>query len=151
MTQLDLEQVKKLASNPVDAAESAVALIECLSCDDEEIRAWTSDALQAIEQVPDVLGSTLAERTMHALGPVASWSCRLLGKLGPAATGYQAALARALNEHENLGVKQQAVVALSHIPTLDATTIKAVEQAAEHADPRLSRLAKQTLEKLTAA
>jgi hypothetical protein len=148
--QLTLDEVKQLVRNPAAAANQVESLLTTLKAEDEELCAWTADALQAIEQVSDESLTLLAGYGMHQQARCAVWACKLLMKIQTPAEA-QTVLCRALKEHSNLGVRQQAAAALASIASPNGETLAALEAAAKDEDPRLSRLAAQALEKNNAA
>ncbi len=147
---LTLEEVQRLAGDPEAAARQALALLLTLLAEDEELRAWTNDALQTIASPPDELANTLCQHCEHASPVVASWSCKLLGRLGGSNAKHQSALAGTLAKHPNTGVRQQAALALSEMGELTPTSLEALRQASVSDDARLQRIATSTLEKLAA-
>jgi len=144
---LALDEVKGLVENIGEATEQVESLLITLQSDDEELRAWASDALQEIDQIPKSLSLSLGRFCLHAKAPVASWACKLIGKSESAASEQQHCIADALGTHPELGVRQQAALVLAQIPDLTTSTLSALEVAAASDDPRLSRLAMQANEK----
>ena len=148
--QLTLDEVKQLVKNPATVANQVESLLTTLQADDEELCAWTADALQAVEKVSDDLLELLSGYCMHEQARSAAWACKLLTRL-PNPGEAQAVICRALMEHPSLGVRQQAAAALANITSPTGATLAALEAAAKDEDPRLSRLASQALEKNKAA
>lgn len=123
----------------------AMALLATLQSPDEELRAWTYDVLQAITTVPAEFAAQLAEYCLHSAPPVASWACKLLAKVEDASSQYQAVVVHALAEHPEICVRQEAAFALANFASLTDATLLALQTAAVHEDPRLSRLATATM------
>jgi hypothetical protein len=142
---IPLERLRQLVTDPTAANEQLVAVVLTMLDDDEEVRAWASDVLSAIESPQAAAAPQLAELTRHVNAPVAGWACKLLGKLGPQAKDHQAAVASALSSHPEVAVRQLAALALQSIPDLNQQTLEALQSAAASTDPRLSRLAKEAL------
>ncbi len=142
---LPLERLKELASDSVAANQQLIAVLLTMLDENEEVRAWASDTLSNVEQPASDLGPQLAELTRHVNAPLAGWACRLLGKMGEAATRFQSSLANTLSQHAEKSVRQLAALALKSIPGLNAETVAALKTAASDADPRLSRLATEAL------
>lgn len=148
--QLSLDEVKQLVTDQAAAAQQIEPLLQTLQTDEEELCAWTTDALQGIEQVSDEFADLLSSYCMHEQAKCAVWACKLIMKIQSPAS-LQAALCRALTEHSSLGVRQQAAAALASVASPSSDTLSALEAAAASEDPRLSRLAAQALEKNKAA
>ncbi len=108
------------------------------------MRAWASDVLSAVESPSPHWAPQLAELTRHVNAPVASWSCKMLGRMGENATAYQASLAAALQQHPLVSVRQSAALALKSVPNLNTETLIAIKSAASDPDPRLSRLRRKS-------
>lgn len=149
---LTLEEVRALASNPPQAELSVVQLLETLaSLPDEELSAWTSDALQSIESLSDEQAELVAGFCMHAAAPVAGWSCKLLSKATDDPAEYQDLISDVLSRHAETSVKQQAAAALGRVADLTKKSMQVLKQAAESDDPRLSRLASVAIDRNKAA
>lgn len=148
--QLTLDDVKRLVSDPAAAANQIEPLLQTLQADNEELCAWSTDALQGIEQVPDEFTDLISSYCMHEQAKCAVWACKLLMKIPTPAT-VQEVLCKALTEHPSLGVRQQAAAALASVAGPSGDTLAALRAAANSEDPRLSRLAAQALEKNKAA
>jgi HEAT repeats len=142
---LPLERLKALAAHPGQARQQTIAILLTMLSDDEEVRAWASDALGEIEEVPVETATQLAELTRHVNPPLAGWACKLIGKL-PEPSNHQSALAIALTQHPSISVRQLAALTLGSVHDLSQDTKAALQIAAANSDPRLSRLAKEALE-----
>jgi len=140
-----LERLKELMTDPAATNQQLVAVLLTMLDEQEEVRAWASDVLESVEEPAVGWAPQLAELTRHVNAPVAGWACKLLGKMGDQASGYQTALARALAQHAAISVRQLAALALKSIPNLSQETVLALHTAASDADPRLSRLATDAL------
>ncbi len=142
---LPLDKLQQLALEPEQAQSHMLSILSSLASDDEEVRAYASDCLEQIETPePAALAQLASHCTAHS-APIANWACKLLGRIGTIAC--QGPLTAALNEHESLGVRQQAALALAKLANLQPGTIAALKQAALSNDPRLQRVAQQALEK----
>ncbi len=140
-----LERLKELVADPIEANKQLIAVLLTMLDENEEVRAWASDVLSAVEEPSSTWAPQLAELTRHVNAPVAGWACKLLGRLGAQATGYQTWLTQALSKHPEKSVRQLAALALKSIPDLSTETIAALKAAASDTDPRLSRLATDAL------
>ena len=143
--ELNVERLRRLANGDELAAPHAVSLVRNMQSEDEEHRAWTSDALRAITQLPEELADEVAALCVHDNPAVAAAACGQLIKLGAKATNYQAALVATLTSHPSLSARQQAALALASIKPLNADSLQALRTAAASSDPRLQRLATAAL------
>ncbi len=143
---LDVAQLQRMVSGDEAAAPRSLALLATLQSLQEEIRAWACDALESIEVLPRELGSAVAEQCQNANPVVASWSCKLLKKLGPTVVEYQELLVACLTNHADVGARQQAALTLGSITKLAPESIEALTSAAQSGDPRLQRLAASALD-----
>ncbi len=140
-----LERLKELVSDPVAANQQLIAVLLTMLDENEEVRAWASDVMSAVETPASEWAPQLAALTRHVNACVASGACKLLGKLGAHATAFQSSLADALSQHASKSVQQSAASALQSVPNLNSETIEALRAAARDSDPRLSRLATAAL------
>jgi HEAT repeat protein len=141
-----IDRLRHMAAGDEVVGPHIVDLIALLGQSDEEVRAWVSDVLQTVEQAPPEIAQALVGFCESKHPPVAAWACKLIATLGPAATPLQHAIVKVLDQHAELTVRQQAAQSLSQVPGLSEATIAALKRAAESSDPRLRRLATQTLE-----
>ncbi len=142
---IPLERLKELVGDPLEANKQLIAVLLTMLDESEEVRAWASDALTNVEEPSSKWAPQLAELTRHVNPAVAGWSCKLLGRLGDDATRYQSSLSQALSQHAEKSVRQLAALALKSVPNLSKESIAALKAAASDADPRLSRLASESL------
>jgi HEAT repeat protein len=140
-----LERLKELVGDQAEANKQLIAVLLTMLDENEEVRAWASDVLTIVEEPSSAWAPQLAELTRHVNAPLAGWACKLLGRLGEQATGYQSSLATALAHHAEKSVRQLAALALKSVPNLTADTVDALRAAASDADPRLRRLALDAL------
>ncbi len=143
---LAIEKLRTLAHGDQPAGRYILELFATLQDDDEELRAWASDALQTIQTTPHEMAATIAEQCANANAGIAAWACKLLTKTGSRASEFQAAIAACLRNHSELHARQQAAQALSEISGLSPASITALEEATQSNDPRLKRLATQALQ-----
>ncbi|MCA9133697.1 MAG: HEAT repeat domain-containing protein [Planctomycetales bacterium] len=143
---LSLETLQLLATGQEPADAYVCELLATLESEDEEVRAWASDALQTVEQPAPQLADTLAGLCSSGqTPPVASWACKLLSKLDAAAEQHQSALVDVLEKHPEITVRQQAAIALSTVSKWTSAAAEALQRAASSSDPRLQRLATAAL------
>ncbi len=142
---LSLEKLRSIAAGDDRAETHVLELLESMHSDDEEVRAWASDALHAVEVLPRELARSVADMCLHRSAAVSAAACRMLLKLGDEATQYQSAIAACLNQHQEITARQQAALALSALTGLTAETLAALRAAADSSDPRLKRLATQAI------
>ena len=142
---LSLQQLQKLAIGSESVDGYVLELLASLESNEEESRAWASDALEKLQVLPRGLADSVAAKCLSPHPPVAAWACKLLAKLESDATDYQAAIVACLDGHPQLSVRQQAALALASIPNLDSASIEALRRAADSHDPRLKRLATAAL------
>lgn len=154
---LTLDDIREIVSNPALTGTQVESLLETLAAtdgqhaEDEELRAWASDALQGVALDDLTVADRVAEYCSHSTSAAALWACKLIGRLGDASARYELQLVSALQAHPDVVVRQQAASALGKQTSLKITTIAALEEAAESSDPRLSRLARRTIDRHKAA
>lgn len=139
------DAARQLASQGEGAQQAAVALVECLAREDDELQEWCVAALEELGpprvEDRDALG-TLAR---HEQPLVAYWACTLLGRLGSDATESASILADVMHESSAAEVRQRAAWALGRIPSSNPDVAQKLEDAAKSDDPRLARLASEAL------
>lgn len=143
--ELSLEQLRRLAAGDEPADRYVLSLLQNMESADEELRAWTSDALHSVAVLPSDLAAAVAEKCRHSQAAVAAAACGLLAKLGPSAAEYQASIVFCLSQHPKISARQQAALALASIQDLSPATVAALHTASESSDPRLQRLAQAAL------
>lgn len=148
---LSLEEVQGLVQNNQLALGAISPLLRTLRSSDEELRAWAGDALSNIELVPAHLADSIRTFCNDESAPVASWACKLLSRMAGPPASVQISLSQTVNTHPIIGVRQQAVIALSSISGLTECSLNALKNAAAGDDPRLVRLASEALAKNKAA
>ncbi|HBE70170.1 MAG TPA: hypothetical protein DDW52_18635 [Planctomycetaceae bacterium] len=144
-TQLTLEQVQELARSPKRAAEQAVNLLATFQSTDEEVRAWASDALVAIESIPAHLVPDVVDATGAPDDVVVCSACKLLAKAEDAATAQQA-VCDVLASERSGAVRTEAARALDKFSELTDESITALQDAAQGSDARLAHIAQRTLD-----
>jgi HEAT repeat protein len=140
------QAAEALARLGAGAQPAAVALVRAAGDPNEGVRDWAVAALEELgpPMVEDL--DSLASLTDHFDLNIAYWACTLLGRLKANAAAAAPALARCLTQHANLQVRQRAAWALGQVGSAARAALPALEQAAQSPDPRLSRLARQSIE-----
>ena len=128
----------------------AVELVLATADADESVRQWATAALEslgapAVDDLPE-LGKLLADPRLD----VGYWAATLLGRLGPAAALAVAALANSLESHAEVAVRERCALALGQIGPAAVSGLPALNRAAAGPRPRLSRLARQAIEQISA-
>lgn len=144
-SELRIEQLRQIASDPSQARAHAMQLLRALRTDDDEVAGWVNDCLQLVEELPSDLVPELSSYCTDSNVAIASWACKLIGRLGDDASVWQDVLADALTNHPSTAVKQAAAAALANTPGLSAATLQAVTLASQTDDARLKRLTEQAL------
>jgi HEAT repeat protein len=146
------EQLAHLAE---DAAPAAVALVEALGDVDDTVRDWANAALESVGPPSADDAVKLAALASDLRLNVAYWAVTLLGRLGAAdelpADGsvvMVSVLTSELQSHPEIAVRERAAWALGQIGKPAASALTALQQAAGDSRPRLSRLAKEALDKI---
>jgi hypothetical protein len=148
---LSLAEVQNLVQDPQQAVCCIESLLLTLACEDLELCAWASDALQNVRTMDPHTARRVVTYCMHEAAPTAVWACNLIGRLGTEVSCYQDTLVEALTEHPEIGVRQQAAASLGKVSGLSAVARQRLAEAAESDDPRLRRLAQTALDKARAA
>ena len=139
---------EELAQLEDEARDAAVALVEACASDDEQLCEWTTSALEGLGPPPVDDVRQLAGLVGHASGGVAYWAATLLGRLETSAAPAVPELTAALNSHAELAARERAAWALGKIGPAASGARDALAQAADGSQPRLSRLAREALERV---
>ncbi len=140
-----LDQLKQIATHPERIIDDLVAILMSLTSDDEETRAWAVDCIQSIESLPQNKAEAIAGLCDHHCDAVVNWTCRMLGK-AENVDPFQKQLTKVLLNHTCITARQTASMALGHVKNASTETKQGLEVAAQSSDPRLQRLAKESLE-----
>ncbi len=133
-------------SRHTEASAAAVSLVRACGDPDEQVRQWATAALEEMGAPSAEDASALAELLEESSADTAYWAATLLGRLGEQAAGAVAELARTVENDNEIAVRQRAAWALGKIGRPAAGAADALRHAATANDPRLARLAKQSLE-----
>ncbi len=146
------EQLARLAEA---AQPAAVNLVEAMGDADSAVRDWVYAALESLGPPRAEDAMKLATLASDARLDVAYWAVTLLGRLGsgdglPSSDSANIVLAitAALKDHGEIAIRQRAAWALGQIGPPASAVATALQQAAGDPDPRLSRLAKEALDKI---
>ena len=141
-----LEELQRWLHQPADLPLHLRQLLLAVANEDEEIRAWSADCLQAIERIDDQQADIAVNLIDHDCDYVVHWVCQVLAKSVGVAR-FQPQLTAVLKNHSNLGVRQAAAATLRCVEPLAPATRQALQQAAADDDPRLRRLSQQALDR----
>lgn len=145
----DLEQrrdaAEKLALLGADAQPAALALVESLVTDDDDLREWLTSALEGLRVPPSSDIEPLSALLNRESLDVPYWAATLLGRLGPEAAAAVPDLAEAVRSHREASVRQRAVWALGKIGDAAAGALPVLQAAAGSNDQRLAGLAKEAI------
>ncbi len=142
------EQIARLGA---DARPAAVNLVKACGDEVEEVREHVTAALEELGP-PRPEDSFLLPTLLHNPSPdVGYWAATLLGRLkqdaADAVPGLAAVVAGVAGPLDMI-VRQRAAWALGEIGPAAASALDALKQAECEADSRLSRLARQAIEKI---
>jgi len=143
--QLDLAELQELHNFPDRVPCQIVQVLEALTQENEETRAWAADCLSVVVQLDEHQTSQVSEFCSHENEFVANWACKTLAK-SKHLDQFQDRLVEALEKHPSTGVKQSAANALAGLSKASPHTVQALQAATQFADARLQRLAKAALQ-----
>lgn len=140
----DLEQLKQIVGQTKRIVSEIPSVILSLTSPDEETRAWAADCLQEVEQLTTAQADTIESYCEHECQFVAFWTCKLLGR-AQNVDRYQEKLAKCLASRDEVGVRQVAAQSLAGVKVASESALLALTAASQSSDPRLQRLATETL------
>ena len=129
-----------------EAQRAAVALVRACGDESEEVRQWAGEALENLGPPAASDAVELANLIDADSGDVAYWAVSLLGRLGEEAQVALPAMARALETHASMAVRQRAAWALGKLGPAAAGALAPLRVAAASDDARLARLATRAIE-----
>ena len=141
---LKVEQLQQLANDPAATRSLIDSVLLALAGTDEEAQ-WASEALENCG-TPSV--ATLPVLTSHIKHPaelIASWSCKLLARIGHEASAAEPLLVEALVCRTEELVREEAARALGQLGNLSTAARTALTTASITGGPRLKRLATASL------
>jgi hypothetical protein len=144
---LTLDQLKAISGNPSRICGELSAVILSMTDPDEETRAWAADCMEEVESIDRSKADEIFPLSQHQAEFVVYWTITMLGKSGDVSP-YENQIVNILNSHPTIVVRQAAAKALAHLRTASEETMSALKEAAASTDPRLKRLAEQTLSEL---
>ena len=142
---------EKLCKMGADAQPASVALVKAMGDNDEETQQWASAALEELGP-PDVSATpTLVAllQTVDVEADTAFWAATLLGRLEADGASAVEPLTVAAQEHFSMPVREKAVWALGNIGQPASSAKSVLEKLTASDQPRLVRLAKAALEKIS--
>ncbi|MEM8733189.1 MAG: hypothetical protein AAGG44_03145 [Planctomycetota bacterium] len=145
-----LHEIEALRDQPNVSGKVLGELLESLRVDDEELAAAVADICASLDFINQEDAIELLDYSIDEHPVVAASACRLLplsfGQSPEHDQLVDKALVATLSNHEEIGVQQQAAMALSKLNTLTDEAVEALRVAAASEDARLSRLADRALE-----
>lgn len=145
--ELDLPELQELHNSPDRVPGQIVQVLQAMTQENEEVRAWAADCLSVVEELDDQQSSQVSTFCNHENEAVANWACKTLAK-SKHLDQFQDLLVEALEKHLSTGVKQSAANALGGLVKASPHTVQALQAATLVADARLQRLAKAALQNL---
>lgn len=141
---LTIEQLRSLANDAEQTQRQLKSVLASLAGSAEEAQ-WAGEALENCGVPQPEATASLATLANHPDELVASWACKLLARIGVAASQAEEALVTALTRHNGQLVREEAARALGELENLSAATRAALMTAAAQGGPRLKRLANASL------
>lgn len=141
-----LEAAERLCRAGQAAAPATVPLVRACGDEDDQVREWSVAALEELGPPPRDALAHLVDLASDPHPLVGYWAITLLGRSGGDAAAATSALAGRLEAPGDPAVAQRAAWALGKIGPAAAAARPALERAAHSADPRLARLARESLE-----
>jgi HEAT repeat protein len=133
---------ESLAKMGEGARPAAVPLVRSADCMHETVREWVISALESLGPPHEDDLPALRELVGSENEESAYWAITLLGRLEAKALPAVPALVEALKRSSAPFIPQKAAWALGSIGPAAKAALPALEQAAQSADPRLARLAR---------
>ena len=131
-----------------DAVGAAIPLARGSGDESAEVREWCMAALEELgPPAPDDLPG-LVELLKSKQSDVSYWAATLLGRLQGEGAPATEALAGVLSSTRPIAIRHRAAWALGEIGPRAQSAIPVLQEAAQDADPRLARLARQSLERI---
>jgi len=112
-------------------------------------RQWAVAALEQLGPPPVEKVDQLISRVDGREELADYWAVTLLGRLGPEAASAAQCLGKTLENSDAPGVRQRAAWALRELGPSAKPAKAALKRAAKSTEPRLARLARETLEQLS--
>ncbi len=124
-----------------------LACIEMIASPDPEVRSWAAEVLED-SILPD--RNELRRLTTRMIasnnGEVCYWVATMLGRMGEEASSAVDALAICARDSRYLPARERSVWALRQIGPASAAAVSVLEEVAEDAPPRLSRMARHAID-----
>lgn len=142
------EAAEQLAQLGAEAQSAAVALVRACGDEAEEVRQWAAAALESLGPPAASDAGRLAALLGARSPDVGYWAATLLGRLQGEARSTVETLAAALVGPADVSVRQRVAWALGEIGPGAIAAAAALQMAAGSPDPRLARLAAESLRKI---
>ncbi|MAI71931.1 MAG: hypothetical protein CMM01_13590 [Rhodopirellula sp.] len=134
-----------LAHQGTDAAYAASQLTAACS-DTESVSDWAIAALEQLGPPPSSAIDLLASLAQSEKTLTAYWAVTLLGRAGPDAAFHQQVLVTLLLNSKDLAVQEKAAWSLGRMHADSSEATRALQQAAQSPETRLSRVAAKALQ-----
>jgi len=141
---------EQLAHLEEGAQAAAVGLVVATVDGEESVRQWATAALESLGPPANADQTRLAGLLADPRSDVAYWAATLLGRLGTHAGASVPSLAKVLESHPELSARERCAWALGLIGPVAKSALPALQRVASDSRPRLSRLAKQAIEQISA-
>ncbi len=142
------EAAEQLSQLGPEASPAAVALARAAGDEAEEVREWAVSALEELGPPPAEQLAELATLLSEGAADTGYWAATLLGRLGADAAAAVDALAAVVAGQADMALRQRAAWALGEIGPPAAGALLTLRQAAADPDPRLARLAAESIKQI---
>lgn len=131
------------------AQTAAAALVKCVGDADESVREAVNSTLEELGPPAKEQLAQLTTLVKDGSSDVAYWAATLIGRLKDAGSAATDTLAQCVASAKEMPVRERAAWALGEIGPQARGAVEALQKAAAEGGPRLARLAKQALERIT--
>jgi HEAT repeat protein len=138
----------KLSACGTDARSAAPALVRCASDPDDVVRESAVAALEDLGEPEESALASLLDSSNSANADVAYWAVTLIGRLGNRGAAAVPQLSAAVSNHPANSVRERATWALGQIGPPARSAVAVLQAAANSADSRLARLAREALQRI---
>ena len=142
------EAARRLVQAGPVASPAALALVQAVGNDDEEVTIQAGEALENLgppsaEDLPELI-----RLLTHDNPDCGYWAATLVGRLGARGVDAVPALSAVVRSEEALAVRERAAWALGEIGPAAHATRETLEAASRSDSPRLARLAQESLKRI---
>jgi hypothetical protein len=142
----NVEQLQAWANDP-SAAKANLPSIFSAVANQESLIDWANEALENCGQPEPMQLDFLLEQLKSPSDDVLYWTCKLIGRVGPAANRCQMQLEHVLRQDKLAGtVKKQAILALGRLGPIQPQVRATLEGLRQSSDANLSQAATTALE-----